>query len=209
MLVTSLTTLIRRAIVLELAYRNTPVQVVNAYLLAKGTAKEHRPLPQWLRAHVALDSRLVLLGGDFQCNPVWPADGVSVHTEMAAVLLEFATDVQLLPFARGMCGSTWVSAQGFVGALDFLLSRRVSPDISVVRVESESVFPSDHYPCATTSSHPTRLGGSWEPNLPCTLVCVCQCLSVPARSLCGQLHDSTFHAPQRPHRRSTAILWAS
>ena len=38
-----------------------------------------------------------------------------------------------------------VSAQGFVGALDFLLGRHVSPDIGVVRVESEFVFPSDHY----------------------------------------------------------------
>ena len=135
-----------RAIVLELAYRDTPVQVVNAYLSAKGTTKEYRPVLQWLRAHVALDSRLVLLGGDFQCNPGWSVDCVSVHTEMAPLLPEFAVDMHLLPFTHGMRGPTWVSAQGSVGALDFFLSGHLSPDIGVVCVESESVFPSDDYP---------------------------------------------------------------
>ena len=47
---------------------------------------------------------------------------------------------------HGRRGPTWVSAQGFVGALDFFLSRHWSPNNRVVRVESESVFPSDHYP---------------------------------------------------------------
>ena len=58
-----------RATVLELTYRETPMQVVNVYMSAKGTAKEYHPLLQWLRAHVAPDSKLVLMGGDFQCNP--------------------------------------------------------------------------------------------------------------------------------------------
>ena len=131
---------------LELAYKGTPVQVVNVYMSAKGTAKEYRPLLQWLRAHVAPDSRLVIMGGDFQCNPGWSADCVSVNTEIAPVLSQFAADMTLLPFTHGMSGPTWVSAQGFVGALDFFLSRRVSPDIGTVHVENESVFPSNHYP---------------------------------------------------------------
>ena len=135
-----------RAIVLELAYRDTPVQVFNAYPSAKGTAKEYRPLLQWPCAHVAPDPRLVFLGGDFQCNPGWSADCASVHAERVPVLLEFAAYIHLLPFTHGMRGPTWVSAQGFVGALGFSLSRRVSPNIGVVRVESQSVFPSDHYP---------------------------------------------------------------
>ena len=33
-----------RAIVLELVYKGTPVQVVNVYMSAKGTAKEYCPL---------------------------------------------------------------------------------------------------------------------------------------------------------------------
>ena len=45
---------------------NTPIQVVNAYLSAKCTAKEYRPLLQWMRAHVTLDSCLVLPAGDFR-----------------------------------------------------------------------------------------------------------------------------------------------
>ena len=110
-----------RAIVFELTYRDTPIQVVNAYLSAKGTAKEYRPLLQCLRAHGTPDSRLVLLGGDFQCNPEWSADCMSVHTEIAPRLLEFAVDMHLLPFTHGMRDS----AQGFVGALDFFLSRHV------------------------------------------------------------------------------------
>ena len=134
------------AIVLELAYRDTPVHVVNAYLSAKGTAKEYRRLLHWLRAHVAPDSRLVLLGRDFPSNPGSSADCVSIHTEIAPFLLEFAADMHPVPFTHGMRGPTGVSAQGFVGALGFFLSRRVSVDIGVVRVESELVFLSDHYP---------------------------------------------------------------
>ena len=135
-----------RAIVLELVYKGTPVQVVNVYMLAKGTAKEYRPLLQWLCAHVAPDSRLVLMGEDFQCNPGWSADCVFVNTEIAPALSEFVADMALLPFTHGMCGPTWVNAQVFVGALDFFLSRRVSPEIGTVPVENGSAFPSDHYP---------------------------------------------------------------
>ena len=100
---------------------------------------------QWLRAHVVPDSRLVLLRGDFQCTPRWYAICVSVHTEIVTVLLDFAADIDFLPFTHGMRGPTLVSAQGCV-ALDSSLNGHVSLDIGVVRVESESVLPSDHYP---------------------------------------------------------------
>ena len=33
-----------------------------------------------------------------------------------------------------------------MGALDFFLSHQVSPEVGTVRLENESVFPSDHYP---------------------------------------------------------------
>ena len=135
-----------RAIVLELVYKGTPVQVVNVYMSAEGKAKEYRPLLQWLRAHVAPDSQLVLMGGDFQCSLGWSADCVSVNTKIAPVLSQFTADMTLLPFTHGKSGPTWVSAPGFVGALDFFLSRRLSPEIGTIRVENEFVFPSDHYP---------------------------------------------------------------
>ena len=134
-----------KAIVLELVYKGTPVQVVNVHICAKGTTKEYRSLPQWLCAHVAPDSQLVLIGGDFQCHPGWLADCVSANTEIAPVLSEFAADMTLLPFTHGMSGPTWVRAQGFVGALDFFLSRRVSPEIGTVHLDNEFAFPSDHY----------------------------------------------------------------
>ena len=86
------------------------------------------------------------MGGDFQCNPGWSADCVSVNTEVTRVLSEFVADMALLPFTHGMSCPTWVSAQGFVGALDFFLSCRVSPEIGTVRAKNESVFPSDYYP---------------------------------------------------------------
>ena len=68
-----------RAIVLERTYCDTPIQAANAYLSAKGTAKEYRPLLQWLHAHVTPNLRLVLLGGYLQCNLGWWTDCVSVH----------------------------------------------------------------------------------------------------------------------------------
>ena len=86
------------------------------------------------------------MGGDFQCNLAWSANCVSVNTEITPVLSQFVTDMALLPFTHGMSGPTWISAQGFVGALDFFLSRRVCPEVGTVRVENESVFPSYHYP---------------------------------------------------------------
>ena len=84
--------------------------------------------------------------GDFQCNPGWSADCVSVNTEIAPVWSEFAANMTLLPFTNGMCGPMWVTAQSFLGALDFFLSRCVSPEMGTVRVENEYVLPSNHYP---------------------------------------------------------------
>ena len=135
-----------RARVLELNYRESPMQAVNVYMSAKGPAKEHRPLLEWPRVHVAPDSKLVLMGAVFQCNLGWSVDCVLVSTGTAHVLSEFAADMALLPFTHSMCGPTWVSVQGSLGALDFFLSRRVSPEVYTVQLENDSVFPSDHYP---------------------------------------------------------------
>ena len=134
-----------RAIVVELVCKGVSMQVVNVYMSTKGTAKEYRPLPHWLRAHVAPDSELFSVGGHFQCIPGWSAGCVFVNTEITPVLSEFVTDMALLPFTHGMSGPTWIIAQGFLGARDFFLRRRVSSEVGTFRVESESVFLSDHY----------------------------------------------------------------
>ena len=97
-----------RPIVLELFCKGMPMQVVNVYMSTKGTATEYRTLLHWLCAHVAPDSRLVLMGGDFQCNPGWSVN-VSVNTEITPVLCEFVADMALLPFTDGMSGPTWIS----------------------------------------------------------------------------------------------------
>ena len=94
-------------------------------------------------------SRIFEIGfarGDFKCNPGWSSDCVSLHTEIAPVLLEFVADLHLQPSTHGMVGPTWVGAQGFVGALDFFLSHRTTTDVGVVRMEQHAVFPSDDYP---------------------------------------------------------------
>ena len=78
-------------------------------------------------------------------QPGWSVDCVSVNTEMAPVLSELVAEMALFPFIHGISEPKWVTAQGFVGALDFFLSRRVSPEIGTVHVENESIFPSDHY----------------------------------------------------------------
>ena len=129
-------------------------------------------------------------------------DSVSVHTEMAPELLHFAADMYLQPFTHGMRGPTGVSAQGFARALDFFLSRHASSEVSVVRVESESVFPPHHYPvplrlvtlpALVAPGNPTsrarfKLGSS---------VCRWQRLPMAAGGFCGQLQGSTFNAPSR------------
>ena len=125
---------------IKVNYRGTRVQIVNVYMSTKGTSKEYRLLLQWLHAHVAPDSRLVLVGGDCHCNAEWSADCVSAHTKVAVVLLEFVANKHLQPFVHGMQGPTLVRAQGFVGALDFFLSRTMSLDVGAACVERDC-FP--------------------------------------------------------------------
>ena len=108
-----------RAIVLRVIYRDKPIQIVNVHMSAKGTAKEYPPLLKWPRAHMAPTSRMVLLGGDFHRNTGRSPDCVFVHTEIAAVLLEFVANMHLQPFMQCMQGPTWFNAQGFAGKLDF------------------------------------------------------------------------------------------
>ena len=106
------------------------------------------------------------------------------------MLSEFAADMTLLPFTHGIPGLTWVTAQGFVGALDFFLSRRVSPEIGTARVENESIFPSDHYPVrlclhtlpALPPGNPTS-GARFN---------LGTCVQVATGDLCGQLHWPPF-----------------
>ena len=166
---------------LDLVYNGMPIQLVNVYMSAKGTTKEYRPLPHWLRAHVALDSRLVLMGGgDFQCNPGWSADSVSVNTEIAPVLSEFVADMALFPFIHGMSGPTWVSVQGFIRALDFFLSAvsLQKTALSVLKTNKSSHWTTTHpvRPCLHTLPPlvPPRNPTSWAQFTPGTNICKLQ-----------------------------------
>ena len=65
--------------------------------------------------------------------------------EIAPALLGLVADMHLHLFVQGMQRPTWVSAQCFVGALHFFLTRNTSAQVGIVRVENEAAFPSDHY----------------------------------------------------------------
>ena len=99
---------------LELVYKGIPMQVINVYTSAKGTAKECRPLQHLWHAHVAPNSRLVLMGIS-NATRGWSADCVSVNTEITPVFSEFLADTALLPFTHGMSGPTWIGICGCFG----------------------------------------------------------------------------------------------
>ena len=98
-----------------------------------------------------------------------------------------------------MRGTTWVSAQGFIGALDFFLSRPMSSQVGEVLVESKSVFPSDHYrvqirlltipALAAPGIQPPQLVSSWGP-----------VSANGSGTLLQTIERSTFHAPGRCDR---------
>ena len=93
-----------KGIVLRVDYHDTPTQIVNVYSLPKGLAKEYWPLLQWQRTHVAPDSQVVLLRGNFECNPRWLVNCVFINTEIGRVLLEFVADMHLHLFVHSMQG---------------------------------------------------------------------------------------------------------
>ena len=131
---------------LQVTYCDLPILVVNVYMSASGRSKEYRPLLQRLRAHVAPNPRMVLVGGDFECNPRWSADCVSVHIGIASVLLNFVVNMHLQLFVPVMQAPTWVSAHGFVRDADFVLVHNASTEVGIVYVECKALFPLDHCP---------------------------------------------------------------
>ena len=77
------------------------------------------PLLPWLRARFAPDSRLVLLGGNFQ----------AMRGDLTIVCLstqEFVFGTHLRPIVHGMHGPTSVSAHGLLGVLDIFLGGNIS-----------------------------------------------------------------------------------
>ena len=57
--------LARKAPVLEVPNCDTPIEIFKVSMCAKKTAKEYPLVLQWLRAHVARNSHLLVVGGDF------------------------------------------------------------------------------------------------------------------------------------------------
>ena len=158
--------------------------------------------------HVAVHSRLVLLGGDFQCYPGWSLACVSVRTRIALVLLEFLAPMHLHRFIRGMQGPTSVSAHAFIGALHFFLRRRASPEVGVVHVENDTIFPSDQYsvglrlltfPALTAPGNPIALAH----------LKMCSCVSSHNNKFLRTTVKVRSPCPQPPFRKRIVTLLLS
>ena len=198
-----------RDIVLEYTYMEIPVQVVIVYMSAKGTAKEYRPMLQWLCTHVFPDSKLVLMGADFQCNPGWSVDYLSVSPEIALVLSNSVADMALLPFTHGICGPTWVSVYELVGVSDFFLSRRVAPENGTVGVENEYLFLLDHYPVRVRLH---TLPALVAPGNPASLarfklsISVCKWQEETFADNCAGVHSLPSTATPQAHQHFVCVL---
>ena len=97
--------------------------------------------------------------------------------------------MHLQPLEHGMQGPTWFSRQGFVSALDFVLSWTTSPDVGVVCVEREAVFPHDlvrlrllTVPSLCTQGN-TLTGVSFKMGTGVSLVTAAALLSMPRATL--------------------------
>ena len=136
------------AIVLGLVYKGVPMQVVKVYMSAEGTAKEYCPLLHWLRAHVAPDSRLVLMWGGGGTSSA-TRGGLRIVCRSTPRSLQYCLSLSLiwLYFRSPMA---CLAPRGSVRRVSWVLRTfslaAVSPGIRTVRVENESVFPLDHYP---------------------------------------------------------------
>ena len=133
-----------RAMQIRMLYQEQPIQVVCVYLQAGGTAAELRPTLLWVAPLLLTGAYTTILAGDFQYNPGWnpfypisPLSIVKAFQELVPSHMMAAVPNSSQP--------TWMSEQGFSGALDHILTTRQTCPVAVT-VCMEAPFPSDHMP---------------------------------------------------------------
>ena len=188
----------------------------NVYLPADGNLDTLQEILDWVYPYLLLTpARVVVLTGDLNANCRWVSHLPVSPASLCDLVLPTLTRLgmrRLRPLAEA---PTWVSPQGFAGALDHIFLRAPSEAAHTTEVRSDSSFPSDHLP-VTATLHDL-------PPAP-QLVCPSKkgCFPIPREPLASQLRtlNDTFRAelttppPGAPHAQPrytevTSALYAA
>ena len=129
---------------IRMSYQKQLIQVVCVYLQAGGTATELRPTLLWVAPQLLTRAYTTILAGDFQYNPGWnpfyPISPPSTVRDFQELVPPHMTAA--VPKSSQL---TWISEQGFLGALDHILTTSQTCSVTVTLC-MEAPFPSDHMP---------------------------------------------------------------
>ena len=95
-------------------------------------------------------AQVVVLTGDLNANCRWAPYLLVAPTPLCDLVLPTLARLGLRRLSLLAEAPTWVSPQGFVGALDHIFLRSPSEAAHSTEVRSDSSFPSDHLPVVTT-----------------------------------------------------------
>ena len=123
----------------------------NVYLPADGNLDTLQEVLDWVYPYLLLTpARVVVLTGDLNANCRWVSHLPVSPASLCDLVLPTLTRLgmrRLRPLAEA---PTWVSPQGFAGALDHIFLRAPSEAAHTTEVRSDSSFPSDHLPVTAT-----------------------------------------------------------
>ena len=121
------------------------------YFPADGNLDTLQEILDWVYPYLLLTpARVVVLTGDLNANCRWVSHLPVFPASLCDLVLPTLARLgmrRLRPLAEA---PTWVSPQGFAGALDHIFLRAPSEAAHTTEVRSDSSFPSDHLPVTAT-----------------------------------------------------------
>ena len=178
----------------------------NVYLPADGNLDTLQEILDWVYPYLLLTpARVVVLTGDLNANCRWVSHLPVSPASLCDLVLPTLTRLgmrRLRPLAEA---PTWVSPQGFAGALDHIFLRTPSEAAHTTEVRSDSSFPSDHLPVTATLHDlppapqlvcPSKKGRFPIPREP---------LASQLRTLNDTFRRNSLRRPQARPKRSHAI----
>ena len=123
----------------------------NVYFPADGDLDTLQEVLNWVYPYLLLTpARVVVLTGDLNANCRWVPHLPVSPAPLCDLILPTLARLGMRRLHPLAGAPTWVSPQGFAGALDHIFLRTPSEATHTTEVRSDSSFPSDHLPVLTT-----------------------------------------------------------